>query len=132
MKNKEFNVRMSVSLTADPKLVSRTKLNPLKLAKSTEPRGYLLFCRANTYVFTAMQYCIEKATAISFFCLVNQQQQSFSIPACVQLFARMCHSAVDVAVGEVFMFDGGDICYSSTGTALEPDPALATCTRFMT
>ena len=128
MKNKEFNVRMSVSLTADPKLVSRTKLNPLKLAKSTEPRGYLLFCRANTYVFTAMQYCIEKATAISFFCLVNQQQQSFSIPACVQLFARMCHSAV----GEVFMFDGGDICYSSTGTALEPDPALATCTRFMT
>ena len=75
MKNKEFNVRMSVSLTADPKLVSRTKLNPLKLAKSTEPRGYLLFCRANTYVFTAMQYCIEKATAISFFSLVNQQQQ---------------------------------------------------------
>ena len=27
MKNKEFNVRMSVSLTADPKLVSRTKLD---------------------------------------------------------------------------------------------------------
>ena len=82
MKNKEFNVRMSVSLTTDPKLVSRTKLNPLKLAKSTEPRGYLLFCRANMYVFTAIQYCIEKAIAISSFYLVNQQQQSFSTTLC--------------------------------------------------
>ena len=69
MKNKEFNVRMSVSLTADPKLVSRTKLNPLKLAKSTatEPQGYLHFCRTNMYVFTPTQYCIEKAMSFFFY-----------------------------------------------------------------
>lgn len=64
---------MSVSLTADPKLVSRTKLNPLKLAKSTatEPHGYLHFCRTNMHVFTSTQYCIEKAMNFFLILLFN-------------------------------------------------------------
>ena len=39
--------------------------------------------------------------------------QSFSVLLMLLIFS----------VGMKYVFDGGDICYSATGTALEPDPA---------